>query len=760
VTPNVATFVGFQKKQFLGAAGILALASLSVILFASPLFQILSFEYSAVSAVSLSLVCGVGSVYRVSRLSKEKPFLDDLLELSAGTGLLSLIPFLLSALSLFWLPNCSFVDGIGYYAEVTLPSAFLGMLYGSFFGRVASTTKLAVWLFIAYWIVSLILSLLPGYFNPQLFTYGWQYGYFPGFVWDESVNVGPGYWWARLESLTLAIILLQSVWLGNVWRKDARLTRAASLGLLLTSIVYLALVLNHDNNRVVSSHNRVESYLSAKFTIGKNCTVFYRGNSLTLDEQDDLKEDLAWYIYDITNRFQLKEVGTIYIYLYPNTEALYEFIGTRSASIAKPWLSELHIAKENLESLKHELTHVLLREKGIFPFYASFSTGLTEGAAMSVESRYDGLFTIDEYAARILQMGYASGVSQVMSFTGFASNASSKSYILAGSFSRYLIHKYGYERFIRVYRSLDYEESYSKSLEELEKEWIGSLKPLQTPLTTYDSLRIRYYFDRSSIFFRSCIRRVGKISREAEAAVKREDYLAADSLYAEVLHEAGGVNALRSRAVANINLGRVAAAKAILDTTHVADEIKQRPALALVQGDVYFLNSDTSKALHYYQEASKLRLSEGYFLTAYTKYYLYGYSMTPTFWKSYLLRSYRDPSSFERIGTFSEVIKTATDARIKAAAEFILSDIYREEGNKHFEMNYLHSANQLMKQVANWSEADSLVNYFIELRMGVSDPVTPSAVKNSAKEERDELKNRNAFFRVREELRLSHKTSR
>ena len=50
-------------------------------------------------------------------------------------------------------------------------------------------------------------------------------------------------------------------------------------------------------------------------------------------------------------------------------------------------------------------TGVLLRENGSWPFYASWSTGLTEGAAMAVEYEYDGIFTLDEHAANILRLG-------------------------------------------------------------------------------------------------------------------------------------------------------------------------------------------------------------------------------------------------------------------------------------------------------------------------------------------------------------------
>ena len=42
-------------------------------------------------------------------------------------------------------------------------------------------------------LIAIILSLLPGYTNPQLFTFGWQYGFFPGLTWDESIELTNAY---------------------------------------------------------------------------------------------------------------------------------------------------------------------------------------------------------------------------------------------------------------------------------------------------------------------------------------------------------------------------------------------------------------------------------------------------------------------------------------------------------------------------------------------------------------------------------------
>lgn len=736
----------FAERRFIFSLGAVALAMLAVVLFASPLFQTLSFEYSAVSAIVLSLVAGIYCVLAIER-NPVGLLMQPVTALLPQTLIFASVPFLVSALSTLWLPNCSFRDGVGFYIQVALPSALLGMLFGSFFGTLLRRKKWAVGCFVLFWISSLVLSLLPGYYNPQLFAYGWSYGFFPGFIWDESITLLSGYWWARLESLTLAITLLSLVRMLHIRSLKLQISRASYAATALLLIVYIGLLLSEDANRVTSSHARVEAYLSAKLEVNDACLVQFRGGSLTAEEKAQLKEDIRWYIHDVSERFQLKHLQHVTIYLYPSADALNEYVGTRSASIAKPWLSELHIAKENLESMKHELTHVLLREIGSFPFYASWSTGLTEGAAMSVEPRYDGVQTLDEYAARILQMHFATGVSDVMSFTGFAANASAKSYILAGSFSSYLLRNYGAAKFIDVYRHLDFESAYHKPLRDLEAAWKDSLRLLMAPLDHYDSLRIRYYFDRSSIFFQPCVRRIGKLNRLAEEALKREDYTEADSLYRTVFGEAGGVSALRGRAISLLGLGRRDDALRVFTDSKSIDAIKQRPAITLLEGDLYTINLHPDSAQSYYLEAEKFRLNEGYFTSAYTKRHLY-HSTTEEWWPQYLIRQYLNPNDLFRLSYLFDALWTSQVPQVQASAYFVEGDIYEESGLFYTARRCYESAAEEMKKCDSMDAADSLFCYFISRRLPLEDRSmfglpTPSYLARTAEKElAEEVKKR------------------
>src|SRR5207245_1631691 len=100
--------------------------------------------------------------------------------------ILATIPLAFSILSLLWQHNCAFWDGLLFYIEITYPSAMLGGLLGIIVSFTIRRQGWAVFTLVCFWFVTLILSLLPGYTNPQLFTYGWQYGFFPGLTWDES----------------------------------------------------------------------------------------------------------------------------------------------------------------------------------------------------------------------------------------------------------------------------------------------------------------------------------------------------------------------------------------------------------------------------------------------------------------------------------------------------------------------------------------------------------------------------------------------
>ncbi|MFI5264854.1 MAG: hypothetical protein ACHQM6_10090, partial [Candidatus Kapaibacterium sp.] len=97
-------------------------------------------------------------------------------------------------------------DGVIFYIEIVYPTALIAVLCGiRFFGAKEKSLRRRNISIAVFWIVTLLISLLPGYFSAKIYTYGWQYGYFPGFVWDEAMELSSGYWISRI--LEIAIIL-------------------------------------------------------------------------------------------------------------------------------------------------------------------------------------------------------------------------------------------------------------------------------------------------------------------------------------------------------------------------------------------------------------------------------------------------------------------------------------------------------------------------------------------------------------------------
>jgi hypothetical protein len=611
----------FKKRSFVFGATYYCAMSLAIILFSSPLFRVLGFEYSGF----IALFASVHLLYYTSGFGEERRS-EGIWNLIKAASLpvffLSSLPLFVSIISALFIPNCSLWDGIIFYIEIVYPTALIAMLIGIRFGIIPrSRTKTNIYLAI-FWITTMLISLLPGYFSAKIYTYGWQYGYFPGFVWDEAMELTKTYWVLRLNQFVLI-----SVWLifdsrvlligkyNRTNRKKIYETKQGRMILLAFLIVIFSISIFFPTSSDMVNQWKI-------IDVANGITVHYTQGNLTEDEISSIKARINNYVYDVRKMYNLKNEVNVSIYIYSSSDALFQEVGTREASISKPWKHSIYITKQNLHSLKHEIAHILLAEYGNFPFDISWSTGLTEGAAVAIEDDFDGIRSGDEMAARILQMKLANGVQGIMQFSGFASNASSVSYVLAGSFCRYLLTEYGGEKFVHVYRNQDYEDVYNKSISSLEKEWKNSLGPFETPMDHYDSLRTQYYFNHTSIIHEQCIRRIGKLLKNADEAYKSKNYSLADSLYTIAVNESGRINAIRGRVLCKIHLNDPVAALMILDTTPSANTSSNLPPLYILRGDMIALaTGDFRRASAEWEEAMKIQLGDNYFEAAFMRRY-------------------------------------------------------------------------------------------------------------------------------------------
>ncbi|MFI5263936.1 MAG: hypothetical protein ACHQM6_05425 [Candidatus Kapaibacterium sp.] len=614
--------MGYWKKtSFLyGAASYLAF-SLCIILFSSPLFRILGFEYSGFTALFVSLHVLYCSALR-SIEERDRGVWKILKDQWKPVLTFSSIPLAVSLFSAIFIPNCSLWDGIVFYCEIVFPTSLIAMLSGVFFGSLHYSKRRIVIYATLFWIATFLLSLLPGYFSAKIYSYGWQYGYFPGLVWDEAMELRSEYWISRIVEMlviTSCIIYRLKIAKGKYYLRK-----------IFSSWQYWFLVVGSTAYGIFYffqfSDYQLHYYLRNILQSG-NITIHFVSKNFSKDEEKLYSAEVKRYADEIDSIYGLQPSRKIEVFVLPTSDDLFRFVGTREASITKPWQRAVYITKGNFHSLKHELAHAILSGYGSFPFAMSWATGLTEGAAVAIEDDYDGIHSADDLSAQIFQMDLSSGVKNVMQFSGFLNSAPSTSYVLSGSFAEYLIRQYGADKFLIVYHDRDFDAVYSRSLPDLESEWKHHLKEIERPLDHYDSLRTLYYFKRTSILRQPCIRRIGKLLKYADEVFKARDYRLANRLYSIVVTESGRLKAIRGRVFCKLLLNDPKGALAILDTTPSAKESQNLPALRLLRGDVIAMASgDLAAASDQWSEAMNLQLGDSYFEAAFLRRHFFGNS--------------------------------------------------------------------------------------------------------------------------------------
>src|SRR5256885_7123589 len=108
-----------KRQPMLWSAIILATLALLEILFSSPLFATLGFEYSALMGLALSYVCGVWQCLKMRQAGGSPPIWPaatrEIFVVLKESIILSIVPLAISLLSLSFLSNCSVWDGFFFY---------------------------------------------------------------------------------------------------------------------------------------------------------------------------------------------------------------------------------------------------------------------------------------------------------------------------------------------------------------------------------------------------------------------------------------------------------------------------------------------------------------------------------------------------------------------------------------------------------------------------------------------------------------------
>ena len=604
------------------------LLTLSAILFSrTPLFNYLGYEYSGAIGLLAGIAIGLSTVALLRKGLKHesqpsaREFQKILRDITAVSLLTLVIPLVVISVNALFVKNCSFVEGLGFFFLIPVVSVVYGVALGTF--CVVMFRRCFLW-FILITLITLLHPVYLGYFGPQLYSYNVFYGYFPGLTYDETLTVSWSLAVFRLATLILSgILFVVSMTVVQHARPDSSLVNkflslkhlylhGARSGFVLVGFVLLALfALGREKLQIETSEAYVREKLGSVIKT-RHFRIYYDRRSVDEIRMSWIAAEHEFRLQQIARFLKVRLPETIDSYLYPTAELKRSLIGAGRTNITKPWQRSMHLNAESVEQiLKHELVHLLAADFGIPVAGLSVSPGLMEGLAMAVEWEW-GNRTPHEYAAGMFKFGLVSDVSTVepiLTFGGFVQRPSTMSYVLSGSFIRYLIDRYGIEKFKRAYAWGNLNKVYGRTQERLIREWSQFLTRIEVQEESSDA--IQYLFLRPSIFQKVCARVLANINREAWDSYRKEDYGYAVQLfqrsYALISNPGAIIGLVRSHYRAgDWNRVEKVASSALNDTLLAPSLVPLRLSL----GDAYWVSDLYERAEDQYARLLRMNLSD------------------------------------------------------------------------------------------------------------------------------------------------------
>jgi tetratricopeptide (TPR) repeat protein len=576
-----------------------------------PLVRTPGFEFAFVCAAAGSLIAGMLTVsvvkpaYRAEHAYAEEQqgsLRKQVRRVMTLNLLLPGIPFTAIFISGLFAPLCDPLEGVAFFLLLPVISVFFSVSLAVF---CAVHYRFSKTMFLSAMAVSGIHAAALGYFTPAIFSYNFFYGYFPGLSYDELLPLNVTLVLFRTLTLLAGAALL---WLSGLLvrythagdttkQKGARLLRALVARRHLPVTLTIALV----TATVVLFRCELGFESTAAFiqkTLGSRCetehfVIYY--NAASEPDVRLLAAAHEFHLRSVLETFALPQTERIGSYVYPSADSKRRLMGAGTTEIAKPWNREVHITRQSVNgTLRHELVHVVAGPFGVPVLRASLSLGLVEGLAMAVDGRW-GYRTLHQYAAAIRATGIARDIQLMMSTTGFVQQSSSVSYVLAGSFCRFLIDTYGISPLMFVYGSGKYEEACRQPLSDLVASWNRFLDGVAVGESERASVDV--FFRQPSILGKTCPHLVAKRLREARRLVAGRHYEEAAERYTAILTTAGGYDALAGVLLCRLRTGAYRAVTSLYDSVVTRDNVPLRYLpLALTAGDAAWADGDTTRA--------------------------------------------------------------------------------------------------------------------------------------------------------------------
>ncbi|MGE5351718.1 MAG: hypothetical protein ACM3P0_06520 [Acidobacteriota bacterium] len=593
-------------KQKILTFELLLLLISNTVLLNLPLTNLLGYEYSAINGILITLLSGILTISCLKKDAGEKDTILFISELTKSLLPLIILPLAMGLIAAFFVKNCSLLQGVLYYMVFTVPALLIGSSIGiicSLISRKYSYISLSV-----IYLIILFLPVLYIYFNPQIYFYNPIIGYYPGTIYDEAVKID----FKLISYRLLNIAYFASAGCVAFWLIRKKSLKAGHKAAFFAATILIAVlfIFSGDTLGFSTTKSRIISELSGHVS-SEHFEIYYdtKIDSRTIK---NIVLHNEYYFEQVTAALKVKPSKKVTTFLFYDSEEKKNLFGSANADVAKPWLYQLYINFGNYErTLQHEIVHCISSEFGVTPFKIShgFNPSLLEGLAVALEDETDG-HTVHYMASLAYNNNFKFPIEKLFQGLNFFGELSSLSYIYSGSFIRFLIDKYGIEKFKEIYKGSAYTQVYGRPLESLTSEYyafISSYSPKGSPDEA------EYYYGRKPIFKKVCARFLAENIERAWSMYNSGRYTEAGDFFRRLLNYSESYQAL---------LGYVMSLKK-LDKPYQALEVLKKNLdkynktsyfynLELMTADLYAVNKNFEEARAIYLKLSKERASREY----------------------------------------------------------------------------------------------------------------------------------------------------
>ena len=485
-----------------------------------PRFNVLGYEFSMIMGLVAGIISGVLTLHFAHRRPSDMYILRFVATMLGISELILIPPLVVMMVNAWIVPNCSFLSGFVLYLLIPAFSVVFGVTFATLISALFSRRPGIWYAIIVVAILLWPLSIL--YFQPQTYVFNHFFGFFPGLTWDRSQPPIGGLLIYRVLTFGFALLFIGFAVLkelrGHFLDRPLKKIVSFSLALVVGFVIVLGGFYWSDDLGLSTSQYYLERQLGSKYET-KHFVIFYSKSSFDSLDIRQLAIEHEFRLNQVSRVMGIEPAGRITSYVYPDSKLKKRLLGTASSDIARPWQREIHLTAGSVyRNLSHELVHVLAGEIGPYLFRSPvWNVGLTEGLAVAVEDEWEG-YPLHALAGAMLNLRLLPDADAIIGTGGFVTKPSSVSYVASGSFVRFLIDTYGWDRLKEAYAADDLESVYRRDVTELSRQWKSSLDPTAGRVS---QTAVLYYFSRPSLFSAVCPRVISELNDEARQAYSR-----------------------------------------------------------------------------------------------------------------------------------------------------------------------------------------------------------------------------------------------